>query len=122
MNKKLVHIGWGTLLLAGLTHSTAEAISVNITSATTPCAVSVTGDVVFTKPPATNVTIDFIPPGGAPPVRLITNLPLKDGSPAAYQWSGTVPGYASIPAEAQVKVTTNRQVSSTASLPTCTTQ
>ena len=94
-------------------------INVIISSATTQneCIISVAGSVVSTpKMPATAVTIDFISPSGQSQ-RLATNIPL--GANGSYQWNGSLPDYASVPAGSSIKVTTNRQVSQTAPLAGC---
>ncbi|TWB82376.1 hypothetical protein FBZ87_10179 [Nitrospirillum amazonense] len=93
-------------------------IVVNTPTAAASCLLSVDGTVTSTpKLPATAVTIDYLPPGGGASVRLGTNLPLKDG---AYHWAGAVPGYMSIAAGGQVRVTTNRQVSAMGAVtPSC---
>jgi hypothetical protein len=91
--------------------------SVTSQPAATACTLSVAGAANSApKIPATAVSIDVIPPGGSAQ-RAVTNLQLKAGG--AYQWSGTVPNAASFPAGTMVKVTTNRQVSSTAPIPVC---
>lgn len=106
------------LPLAGLS-GVSHAISVGINPVTTQknCALNVSGVVAFTHElPATAVTIDFLP-AGKPLVALTTNLPLQAGG--KYQWTGPVPGYASIPAGARIKVTTNRQINASTVVPTC---
>jgi len=103
--------------VAGRAH--AITVAINPVTVQSNCAINVNGVVSFTRQlPATAVTIDFLPPNGGQPVRLVTNQPLQAGG--AFAWSGAAPGFASIPAGSQVKVWSNRQVSSTASVPTCT--
>lgn len=95
------------------------AISVNIDQPVTheDCSITVSGNISFTrKLPATAVTIDFISPSGQSQ-RLVTNAPL--GPQGSYKWTGKINGQLLIPAGSSVKVTTNRQISSTAPLISC---
>lgn len=120
MNKSMKLTAFAfALMLASATNS--HAISVDIQSATDSCTVNVSGIVNYTsKLPATAVTIEFLPPNGGTAVPLIINLPLQTGG--AFKWSSSVPGYQSFPSGSSVLVVTNRQISSSAPLQTCTIQ
>jgi len=94
----------------------APQYTVKIDQATTDgTTLSVSGSVTSSRPtqPATNVTIDVLPPSGSP-IRAITNLPIPAKQTSPYSWSGSLPNKAPIPNNSQVRVTSNRQSSATA--------
>lgn len=117
-NLKIAFFSFFILLMGLSTSSHAIVVNIQSLSEDSNCSLTVSGVVDYTrKLPATAVTIDFLPPNNGSPVRLITNLSLQSGG--AFQWSGRVPGYASIANGSMLKVTTNRQVNSTVAVPAC---
>ncbi|WP_157105588.1 hypothetical protein [Sphingomonas sp. TDK1] len=93
----------------------AEAQTLN-GSAGRVCGVTVSGAAVGYKGVAfTNVTIDLVTTSGQS-IRLATNVVVENGK---YSWAGIVPGLAAVPAGSKIKLTTNRQYSTTIDAPTC---
>lgn len=99
---------------------TSKAINVDIQSAAVSpsCSVIVAGKVDFSRRlPATAVSIDLVLSGGFTQ-RLVTNQIL--GPNGAFAFSSQANQIISIPQNASVRVTTNRQISATAPLTACT--
>ena len=94
--------------------SSASAQTLTGTAAAA-CQLTVSGTAIGYKGvPFTAVTIEFVPPGGSA-VRLGTVRVANN----QYSWTGAVPGYTSIPANSTLKLTTNRQYSTTIPAPAC---
>ncbi|NJM32538.1 MAG: hypothetical protein HC848_06325 [Limnobacter sp.] len=62
------------------------------------------------------VTLEFVPEFGEV-VRLVTNQLPTDGR---FEWSGPIPNYSAIPANAKVRAYTNRLIHVDATVPACT--
>jgi hypothetical protein len=89
--------------------ASAPGIKLSVNPAVEAAQITVSGTATGAQPAPNGVSIDFLPPGGAASVRLVTNLAASPVN-GAFTWTGAVPGYATIPAGSQLKVSTNRQV------------
>jgi hypothetical protein len=96
--------------------ASGAGIKLSVNPAVEATQITVSGTATGAQPAPNGVTIDFLPPGGAPSVRLVTNLSASLAN-GAFTWTGAVPGYATIPAGSQLKVSTNRQVAQIVSAP-----
>ena len=92
----------------------SSGIHIALNPAQEAAQITVSGTATGAEPPPNGVTLFFVPPSGGKQVELVVNLQAPGGK---FSWTGTVPGYPTIPSGSQIKAVTNRQVSAEENVP-----